>query len=150
MRGCVCQAGAGQEHRAGCPADNPTGAGWTPETISPTQAGETGTSTELLPAPELLPVRVRAARVWDVAVGQTPSPWSQAQPPMADLVRYAQQAPWCAEDAESWRRAGRVYQWTLSIPVSLVCYLLAWVVQRPARLGLAGLLVGLVVLAVAR
>ncbi len=140
VRGCVCQAGAGQAHRAGCPADNPTDAGWTPET----------TSTELLPAPELLPVRVRAARAWDVAIGETPSPWATPQPPMADLVRYAQEAPWCAEDAAGWRRVGQIYQWTVAIPISLVTYLVAWVVQRPARLGLAGLLAGLVMLAVLR
>lgn len=106
-------------------------------------------STELV-APELLPVRARVARVWDVAVGETPSPWSAPQPPMADLVRYAREAPWCAEDADGWRRAGQVYQWAISIPVSLVCYLVAWLFQRPARLGLAVLLAGLVALAVLR
>ncbi|MCK9895205.1 hypothetical protein [Frankia sp. AgB32] len=140
---CVCQAGPGQVHRAGCPAQDPA-EGWTPQTTPQP-------STELVvEAPLLLPVRARVARAWDVAVGDTPSPWSAAQPPMADLVRYAREAPWCAAEADGWRRAGQVYQWTVAIPISLVTYLVAWVVQRPARLGLAGLLGLLVVLAVLR
>lgn len=138
--GCVCQAGPGQPHRAGCPAQAQA-QGWTPQTA---------TSTDLVEAPDLLPVRARVARVWDVAVGDTPSPWSAAQPPLADLVRYAHEAPWCAEEATGWRKAGRFYQWTISIPVSLVCYLLAWLVQRPARLLLAAVLAGLITLAVLR
>jgi hypothetical protein len=139
VSGCICQAGPGQTHRTGCPAAGEQ-VGWTPTAE---------VSTELV-APELLPVRARVARVWDVAVGDTPSPWSAPQPPMADLVRYAQEAPWCAEDADGWRRAGQAYQWAVAIPVSLAVYLVAWVVQRPARLGLAGLLAGLVAWAVLR
>lgn len=126
----LCQAEPGAEHRPGCDG---TADGWTPDVNG---------GAELVEAPELHPVPMSASarRVWDVAIGATPSPWSAPQPELAALVRYAQEGQWCDDDARGWRIAGRVYCYAVAIPVSLACYLLAWVAQRPARLAAAGLL----------
>jgi hypothetical protein len=134
-----CQAEPGTPHRKGCDA---TAEGWTP----PVAAGST--STELVEAPSLLPVPARMARVWDVAIGEKPSTWSTPPAELSALVRYAQDADWCAETSVGWRLAGQLYCFLVAIPVSFTCYLLAWVVQRPGRLALAALLAGVLTLVV--
>jgi hypothetical protein len=130
-----CQAEPGEPHRRGCDA---APEGWTPPTAGPA-------STELVEAPDLLPVRT--GRVWDAAIGETPSPWSQPPAELAALVRYAADAEWCDDTSVGWRLAGQAYCWLIAIPVSLAAYLVAWVVQRPGRLALAALLGGAITLA---
>jgi len=132
-----CQAEPGAAHRKGCDA---AAGGWTPQ-VAPA-------STELVEAPSLLPVPARVSRVWDVAIGETPSPWSQPPAELAALVRYAADADWCDPESRGWRLAGQVYVWLVAMPVSLAAYLVAWTFQRPGRLALVGLLGGAITLAV--
>lgn len=75
------------------------------------------------------------SRVWDVAVGEVPSVWSQAPATPAELVRYARDGAWCAPESTRLRTAGRVYSAVVAIPVTVAAYLTAWVVQRPGRLA---------------
>jgi hypothetical protein len=90
------------------------------------------------------------SRVWRLAVGDLPSPWSEPPAELAALVRYAAAGEWCASEATGWRRAGQVYCWGVAIPASTVAYVLAWVVQRPGRLGALAILSLVVWLAVLR
>lgn len=86
--------------------------------------------------------RSTAERVWSVAVGDLPSVWSEAPATPAGLVRYARDGEWCAPDSARLRGAGRAYCWAVAIPVSVLAYVAAWVVQRPARLAAVVLLLG--------
>lgn len=79
--------------------------------------------------------------VWSVAVGDLPSVWSEAPATPAELVRYADDGEWCAPHSARLRAAGRAYCWAVAIPVSVLAYVLAWLVQRPARLAAVLLLV---------
>jgi hypothetical protein len=89
------------------------------------------------------------SRLWRVAIGDLPSPWSAPPVTLASLVRYARDADWCAQDSVGWRRAGQAYL-CFAIPVSFLFYVAAWVVQRPGRLAAAAILGLIVWLAVGR
>ncbi|AEH08760.1 hypothetical protein FsymDg_1275 [Candidatus Protofrankia datiscae] len=121
---------------------------------------ETPPGTELIEAPRIdstpadgdetfgeMPTetRMRAARrLWDVAIGELPSVWSEPPAEPAALVRYARDGDWCAPEATGWRRAGQVYCALVAIPVSVVLYVAAWLVQRPGRLAAAAALATIV------
>lgn len=79
-------------------------------------------------------------QVWDVAIGELPSVWSAPPTEPAALVRYAAEGSWCSPESRVWRRAGQVYCVVVAIPLSVACYVAAWVVQRPGRLAAAALL----------
>lgn len=80
-------------------------------------------------------------RVWAVAVGDVPSIWSEAPASPAGLVRYAREGAWCRDHRGFVRGAGRLYHTLVSIPVCLLLYSVALVVQRPGRLSAALFLV---------
>lgn len=52
-------------------------------------------------------------------------------------------APWHG-DVPAVQAAGLVYHYVIALPVTVVLYAVAWVLQRPARL-LAAILIGLLV-----
>jgi hypothetical protein len=141
--------------------------------LDPILAGEEVTESDTAPAPALritdadgpadvdATVRLRAyarvrverlgavgKRVRAVAVGDVPSVWHEAPATPAGLVRYAAEGAWCTDTRGFIRGAGRVYHAVVSIPVCLVLYVLALIVQRPGRLTAAVLLALLVWLCV--
>jgi hypothetical protein len=75
--------------------------------------------------------------VWAVAVGDVPSVWSEAPASPADLVRYAREGAWSRDTRGFIRGAGRGYHAVVAIPICLVLYVLALIVQRPGRLTAA-------------
>jgi hypothetical protein len=75
--------------------------------------------------------------VWAVAVGDVPSVWNEAPASPAELVRYARGGAWCRDTRGFIRGAGRAYHAAIAIPVCLVLYVLALIVQRPGRLTAA-------------
>ncbi len=75
--------------------------------------------------------------VWAVAVGDVPSVWNEAPASPADLVRYARDGGWCRDNRGFIRGAGRVYHAVVAIPVCLLLYVVALIVQRPGRLTAA-------------
>lgn len=82
--------------------------------------------------------------VWAVAVGDVPSVWNEAPASPAELVRYARDGSWCRDNRGFIRGAGRGYHAVVAIPVCLVLYVLALIVQRPGRL-FAALVLSLIV-----
>lgn len=67
--------------------------------------------------------------------------WSLAPPSVADLAAYTRSGHWVpGERAPVLEAIGKAYGYLVAIPVSAALYALAWVLQRPARLLLAVLL----------
>ncbi|MFC4066770.1 hypothetical protein [Actinoplanes subglobosus] len=73
--------------------------------------------------------------MWAVAVGDVASLWSESPASPAGLVRYARDGAWCRDNRGFIRAAGRVYHTVVSIPVCLLLYTLALLVQRPGRMA---------------
>ncbi|WP_097328838.1 hypothetical protein [Paractinoplanes atraurantiacus] len=63
--------------------------------------------------------------------------WSEAPASPAELVRYARDGAWCRDTRGFIRGAGRVYHTVVAIPVCLVLYVIALILQRPGRLTAA-------------
>lgn len=68
-----------------------------------------------------------------------PDVWSTDRPSLSKAWAYAARGEWTREDGLP-RRAGQAYAFA-AVPVIGLLYLLAWVVERPARLAAAALLV---------
>ena len=101
--------------------------------------------------------RARARRVLDVvtqrfrAVFRVPAPYpgspradsiaALSEPPasITELLAYVRAGAWVPSPDEHplLVGAGRAYGYLVAVPGSLALYGLAWVIQRPARLGLA-------------
>lgn len=83
-----------------------------------------------------------------VAVGDRPSVWSQPPTTCPELLRYALKADWCAPASRWLRLAGRIYCWTVAIPLSIAFYIAAWIIQRPGRLAAFLVLIAIVWLSI--
>ena len=126
-----------------------------PATTNPVTEGETAPETAVRSAvsPETPPEGANAgpratarARVtqflqshrrfqtaWDVAVGDRPSVWSESPASPAEVFRYACAGQWCAPESRYLRWAGQAYCLGVAVPLTVVAYMAAWVLQRPAR-----------------
>jgi len=68
-----------------------------------------------------------------------PEIWSQPRPSLSQLAAYAWRGSWTGEDTTS-RTLGRVYAALVSIPLHALAYVVLWLIERPARLAVTGLL----------
>ena len=75
----------------------------------------------------------RFQTAWDVAVGDRPSVWSESPASPAEVFRYACAGQWCAPESRYLRWAGQAYCLGVAVPLTVVAYVAAWVLQRPAR-----------------
>lgn len=80
-------------------------------------------------------------RLYDIAVGDDMTVWSDKPASPAEVVRYARDGAWCSADSRLWRFAGRIYAALVAIPVTVLLDLTEWVVQRPGRLAAAAFLI---------
>ncbi|WP_041259706.1 hypothetical protein [Pseudofrankia inefficax] len=85
----------------------------------------------------------------DLAVLTVPALWNAPRSSLADLQRYAKDGDWCEPDSRWLRLAGLAYFWLFAVWVCGALDLVDRLVQRPGRLGVAGLL-GLIVWLVLR
>jgi hypothetical protein len=84
-----------------------------------------------------------ADRLADFRVIWVPPNWRNERPASLDeVIAYADTAPWCAGEGKA-RKAGRVYNRVVAVPVSALAYVIAWIFQRPGRAVTVGLAVGL-------
>lgn len=93
-----------------------------------------------------------ASRAWLLGVGERVRPlaaglrppvvWTESPASLQDLVAYATTAPW-ADRTGPIRMAGRIWCWTVAVPVSTVLYYACWLTQRPSRLIVLAALWGL-------
>jgi len=72
-----------------------------------------------------------------------PEIWSEPRPSLSQVAAYAWRGPWTGEDTPS-RTFGRVYAALVSIPLHALAYVVLWLVERPARLAVTGVLTLLV------
>jgi hypothetical protein len=72
--------------------------------------------------------------------------WREQPPSLAGLVKEMQAANWAPEDARLLRDLGRAYRLLFAIPLSAVGYGLLAVAQRPMRLAVAVVVVGVALL----
>jgi hypothetical protein len=112
-----------------------------PETASetvPAEAEEADAAAEVAPAGVSMTDRLADFRViW------VPPNWRTERPASLDeVITYADTAPWCAGEGKA-RKAGRVYNRVVAVPVSALAYVIAWIFQRPGRAITVGLAVGL-------
>lgn len=72
-------------------------------------------------------------------------PVFRAPPPaVAEIVAYTRAGDWVPGDQAPWLEIlGKTYGWLIAVPVSIALYSIAWLLQRPTRLFLAGVLVGI-------
>jgi|GEM_PF-4672771 len=94
-----------------------------------------------------------ASRAWLLGVGERVQPlarglrppvvWTESPASLRDLVAYATTAPW-ADKSGPIRMAGRIWCWTVAVPVSTVLYYACWLTQRPSRLIVLAVLWGLI------
>ena len=130
--------------------------------LDPALAAEATTEGETAPAPAVrnaddappadasATVRLRAyararltgagavgKRAWTNTIGDFGSVWSEAPASPDELVRYAADGAWTVDRRGFIRGAGRTYHAVVAIPVCLVLYVLALIVQRPARMSAA-------------
>ncbi|MEQ4209631.1 hypothetical protein [Actinopolymorpha sp. B9G3] len=75
-----------------------------------------------------------------VAYFDPPEIVSERRPSLAEVVRYAREAPYAPTEG-ALRTAGTGYAFTVAVPVYAVTYMLAWICERPARLASAAALV---------
>jgi hypothetical protein len=75
-----------------------------------------------------------------VAYFDPPEIVSERRPSLAEVVRYARQAPYAPADGLL-RTAGIGYAFAVAVPVYALTHMTAWVCERPARLASAAVLV---------
>lgn len=64
--------------------------------------------------------------------------YADAPASVADIVTYTRSGSWMPGQAAPVLEAlGKAYGYAVAVPASLALYTVAWLVQRPARLGLA-------------
>jgi hypothetical protein len=84
--------------------------------------------------------RRRAVRAVEWVVGEwtPPAVWSQRPASLAELVGYARHGAWTAHSG-FWRTAGVWWMGLVVVPFSTLAYYAAWVLQRPSRFLVCGL-----------
>lgn len=66
-------------------------------------------------------------------------------PALAEIVAYTRSGAWVPGEQAPWLEFfGKAYGWLLAVPVSLCLYVVAWLLQRPARLATATAVAGIV------
>jgi hypothetical protein len=71
--------------------------------------------------------------------------YSDAPPSVVEIAQFTRSGSWVPGLQAEWlETAGKVYGYCIAIPISLALYSVAWLIQRPGRLGLA-LVLGAVV-----
>lgn len=101
------------------------------ETLPTTRAGARRGTLE--PVPASSPLRFPATTVRELVV--PPDVWSEKRPSLRDLWLYSVYGPWTGERTPS-RYLGIAYS-LLALSLTAVGYLLLWIVERPARAGVA-------------
>ena len=74
-----------------------------------------------------------------------PEIWETPRPPLRDVWNYAAHAQWTGRTG-AWRRAGQAYAIVVAIPAAAAGYLALWVLERPARVVCAVVLLTLTAL----
>ena len=100
------------------------------------QATRARTRTRI--AAESVTKRVRAAgEVVARDVRRVPV-FRAAPPAVIELIGYTRAGDWVPGDQAPFLEfLGKAYGWLIAVPISLVLYSVAWLLQRPARLTLA-------------
>jgi hypothetical protein len=66
-------------------------------------------------------------------------------PALAEIVAYTRSGAWVPGEQAPWLEfLGKAYGWVLAVPISLCLYVVAWLLQRPARVALASAVGGIV------
>jgi hypothetical protein len=94
-----------------------------------------------------LPVTERVKRLLPTRTSRSPAPratrssiWSESPASIADLVAYTAAGDWVlGEKAPVLEFLGKAYGYLVAVPVSVVLYAVAWLLQRPGRFALAWL-----------
>jgi len=68
-----------------------------------------------------------------------PEIWSEPRPSLSQVAAYAWRGEWTGQDTPS-RTFGRLYAALVSIPAHAIAYVVLWLVERPARIAVTGLL----------
>jgi hypothetical protein len=85
------------------------------------------------PATPALPVSLPSpAQIFDFVV--PPDIWSDKRPSLRDLWLYGVYGRWTQASGPV-RVAGALYASVVAMPITTALYLLAWVVERPARVA---------------
>lgn len=71
--------------------------------------------------------------------------WGEHPPSLAYLLECAKASKWATSEAELKRWAAAIDRWLITIPVTALLYVLAWIVQRPSR-RIAAMVIALVIL----
>lgn len=89
-------------------------------------------------------VNRRAARArWRARDVQRLTPFRSPPVSIAELAAYIRSGGWVpGECAPVLEAAGKAYGWLIAIPVSVVLYVVAWLVQRPSRSALTAAVAG--------
>ena len=100
-------------------------------------AERTGPSLPTVPLPS-------PAQIFDFVV--PPDIWSDKRPSLRDLWLYGVYGRWTQASGPV-RVLGALYASVIAMPFTTVVYLLAWIVERPARLFVAATVAALIKLA---
>lgn len=68
--------------------------------------------------------------------------WHETPPALRDLITARKDTTRALTDSPLLRIGWVVWNTAVAVPGSAVLYVLAWIIQHPARAGLAGLVVG--------
>jgi hypothetical protein len=86
------------------------------------------------PADLVAEATARAGRIWTwtAAEFRPPTVWTDSPASVAALLEYAKTADWAAPGGP-WRAAGIWWARLIGIPLTVLAYYAAWIVQRPGR-----------------
>lgn len=66
-------------------------------------------------------------------------------PALAEIVAYTKSGAWVPGERAPWLEfLGKTYGWALAVPISVALYVVAWLLQRPARVAITAVVLGIV------
>ncbi len=68
-----------------------------------------------------------------LGLDRLPEVVTAAQPPLIDRIRYSTTGEWTAQETGPARTAHKAFTYAVTVPITVLAYIIAWAVERPMR-----------------